>query len=286
MILLCLIIYGYRRNNSETRNRRDTQCKERALFNAVQQAPKRRIIPLHHRAQCGVVTVPDERIKCSTKGNVQRRAIYTTIEFYDIAGLVKGASKGEGLGNKFLGHIREVAAIVHVVRCFEDPGVVHVDGRIDPLSDIEVINTELILSDMEVLDRSIQRIRKSAKSDKTLSAELDLLLRLQKVLEEGRSARTLAVSEEEAEVLRELNLLSNKPIIYAANVAEDQVALAVENPFVRQVEAFAAGEGSGVVVISAKWKPRSRSGRRGKTDVSGRTGHRAVRAGTVGQSVL
>lgn len=200
----------------------------------------------------GVVTVPDERIKVLHEMYHARRAIYTTIEFYDIAGLVKGASKGEGLGNKFLGHIREVAAIVHVVRCFEDPGVVHVDGRIDPLSDIEVINTELILSDMEVLDRSIQRIRKSAKSDKTLSAELDLLLRLQKVLEEGRSARTLAVSEEEAEVLRELNLLSNKPIIYAANVAEDQVASAGENPFVRQVEAFAAGEGSEVVVISAK----------------------------------
>ncbi len=200
----------------------------------------------------GVVTVPDERIKVLHEMYHAKRAIYTTIEFYDIAGLVKGASKGEGLGNKFLGHIREVAAIVHVVRCFEDPGVVHVDGRIDPLSDIEVINTELILSDMEVLDRSIQRIRKSAKGDKTLSAELDLLLRLQKVLEDGRSARTLAVSEEEAEVLRELNLLSNKPIIYAANVAEDQVALAGENPFVRQVEEFAAGEGSEVVVISAK----------------------------------
>lgn len=200
----------------------------------------------------GVVTVPDERIRVLHQMYHAKKAVYTTIEFYDIAGLVKGASKGEGLGNKFLGHIREVAAIVHVVRCFEDPGVVHVDGRIDPLSDIEVINTELILSDMEVLDRSIQRIRKSAKGDKTLSAELDLLLRLQKVLEEGRSARTLAVSEEEAEVLRELNLLSNKPIIYAANVAEDQVALAGENPFVRQVEEFAAGEGSEVVVISAK----------------------------------
>ncbi len=200
----------------------------------------------------GVVTVPDERIKVLHEMYHAKRAIYTTIEFYDIAGLVKGASKGEGLGNKFLGHIREVAAIVHVVRCFEDPGVVHVDGRIDPLSDIEVINTELILSDMEVLDRSIQRVRKSSKGDKTLSAELDLMLRLQKVLEEGKSARTLDVTEEEAEVLRDLNLLSNKPIIYATNVAEDQVASASENPLVRQVEEFAASEGSEVVVISAK----------------------------------
>lgn len=200
----------------------------------------------------GVVTVPDERIKVLHEMYHAKRAIYTTIEFYDIAGLVKGASKGEGLGNKFLGHIREVAAIVHVVRCFEDPGVVHVDGKIDPLSDIEIINTELILSDMEVLDRSIQKLRKSAKADKSLAGEMDLLLRLQKVLEEGKSARTLHLDEAEAEIVRELNLLSGKPIIYAANVAEDQVGTGDDNPFVRQVEEFAAAEGSEVVVISAK----------------------------------
>lgn len=200
----------------------------------------------------GVVTVPDERIRVLHQMYHAKKAVYTTIEFYDIAGLVKGASRGEGLGNKFLGHIREVAAIVHVVRCFEDPGVVHVEGRIDPLSDIEVINTELILSDLEVLDRSIQRLAKSAKADRSLAGELDLLLRVEKVLSEGKSARTMELGEEEEQAVRALNLLSFKPVIYAANVAEDQVAQGHQNPYVRRVEEFAAAEGSEVVVISAK----------------------------------
>ncbi|MDD3536774.1 MAG: redox-regulated ATPase YchF [Eubacteriales bacterium] len=200
----------------------------------------------------GVVTVPDERIKVLHEMYHAKRAVYTTIEFYDIAGLVKGASRGEGLGNKFLGHIREVAAIVHVVRCFEDPGVVHVEGKIDPLSDIDVINTELILSDLEVLERSTQRIRKSAKGDRALAGELDLLLRVQNVLEEGKTARTMDLSEGEEEIVKGLNLLSGKPVIYAANVAESQVALGDDNPYVRQVADYAAEEGSEVVVISAK----------------------------------
>ena len=157
----------------------------------------------------GVVTVPDERLKVLTDIYKAKKTIYTTIEFYDIAGLVKGASKGEGLGNKFLGHIREVAAIVHVVRCFEDPNVVHVDGRIDPLSDIETINTELILSDMEMIDRAIQRTTKNLKGDKSLQKELDLLNRIAGVLAEGKSARSLTdLDEEEAAFVKTLNLLS------------------------------------------------------------------------------
>ncbi|MBQ6948548.1 MAG: redox-regulated ATPase YchF, partial [Firmicutes bacterium] len=200
----------------------------------------------------GVVTVPDERLKVLTDMYNARKTVYTTIEFYDIAGLVKGASKGEGLGNKFLGHIREVAAICHVVRAFEDENVVHVDGKIDPLSDIETINMELILSDMEVLERRIQRTTKNLKGDKSLQAELDILKEVLAVLEEGKSARTMDLSEEDAEFVKSLDLLSYKPIIYVANVAEDGVADADENPHVQAIREFAATEGSEVVVISAK----------------------------------
>lgn len=200
----------------------------------------------------GVVAVPDERIKILHEMYHSKKTVYTAIEFYDIAGLVKGASKGEGLGNKFLGHIREVAAIVHVVRCFEDPGVVHVDGKIDPLSDIETINTELILSDLEVVDRALLKVQKNVRNDKTLEPELALLKRVDAVLGEGKSARTMDLSEEEMEILKDLNLLSYKPTIYAANVAEDQVSEASPNAFVKAVEDFAASEGSEVVVISAK----------------------------------
>ena len=200
----------------------------------------------------GVVTVPDERLKVLTDMYNARKTVYTTIEFYDIAGLVKGASKGEGLGNKFLGHIREVAAICHVVRAFEDENVVHVDDKIDPLSDIETINMELILSDMEVLERRIQRTTKNLKGDKSLQAELDILKEVLAVLEEGKSARTMDLSEEDAEFVKSLDLLSYKPIIYVANVAEDGVADADENPHVQAIREFAATEGSEVVVISAK----------------------------------
>ncbi len=200
----------------------------------------------------GVVTVPDERLKVLHEMYHSKKTVYTTVEFYDIAGLVKGASRGEGLGNKFLGHIREVAAIVHVVRCFEDPNVVHVDGKIDPCADIETINMELILSDMEVLERRIQKTSKNLKADKSLQAELDLLQRVLAVLEEGKSARTMELDEEEAALVGSLDLLSYKPIIYVANVAEDGVADADANPHVQAVRTFAAGEGSEVVVISAK----------------------------------
>lgn len=199
----------------------------------------------------GVVTVPDERLKVLTDIYKAKKTIYTTIEFYDIAGLVKGASKGEGLGNKFLGHIREVAAIVHVVRCFEDPNVVHVDGKIDPLSDIDTINTELILSDMEMIDRAIQRTTKNLKGDKSLQKELDLLNRIAAVLADGKSARTLELDDEEDAFVKTLNLLSYKPIIYVANVSEDD-ASGDDNEYVAKVREFAATEGSEVIVVCAQ----------------------------------
>lgn len=199
----------------------------------------------------GVVTVPDERVTNLTEIYSSKKTIYTTIEFCDIAGLVKGASKGEGLGNKFLGHIREVEAIVHVVRAFEDGNVVHVDGVIDPLSDIETINTELILSDMEVLDRRITKTRKNLKGDKTLQKELDLLERVNEFLGEGKSARAMDLDEEEAAFIGSLDLLSFKPIIYVANVSEDDAA-SEDNERVRKIRDFAATEGSQVVVVCAK----------------------------------
>ncbi len=199
----------------------------------------------------GVVTVPDERLKVLTDLYHAKKTIYTTIEFYDIAGLVKGASKGEGLGNKFLGHIREVAAIVHVVRCFEDPNVVHVDGKIDPLSDIETINMELILADMEAVEKAIQRTQKNLKGDKSLQKNLDILNRISDTLAQGLSARTLDFTDEEKEYVKTLNLLSYKPIIYVANVSEDDAA-GQDNEFVTQVKEFAAGEGSEAIVVCAQ----------------------------------
>lgn len=202
----------------------------------------------------GVVTVPDERLKVLHELYNSKKTVYTAIEFYDIAGLVKGASQGQGLGNKFLGHIREAAAIVHVVRCFDDPNVVHVDGKVSPLSDIETINTELILADMEVLERRIQRTAKSAKSDKSLQGELELLNRVNDVLGGGASARVLAsdLSEEEDAFVRSLDLLSYKPIIYAANISEEDASSPEENEYVKAVRAFAETEGSEVVVVCAK----------------------------------
>ena len=199
----------------------------------------------------GVVTVPDERVTKLSEIYHSKKTIYTTIEFCDIAGLVKGASKGEGLGNKFLGHIREVEAIVHVVRCFEDSNVVHVDGKIDPISDIETINMELILSDMEVLERRIQKTTKNLKGDKSLQKELDLLKRVAEFIEDGTSARAMELDDEEAAFVKSLDLLSYKPVIYAANVSEDD-ASGEDNEYVKAVREYAEAEGSGVVVICAK----------------------------------
>ena len=200
----------------------------------------------------GVVTVPDERVTKLHEIYNSKRTIYATIEFCDIAGLVKGASKGEGLGNKFLGHIREVEAIVHVVRCFANDNIVHVDGRIDPASDIDTINTELLLSDMEILDRRIQKTTKMAKADKQLQSELDLLNRIYAWLGDGKNARAMDLDEEEADYVKSLGLLSYKPIIYVANVADDEVSDADSNPYVQQVREIAASEGAEVVVICAE----------------------------------
>ena len=199
----------------------------------------------------GVVTVPDERLKVLHDMYNSKKTIYTTIEFCDIAELVKGASKGEGLGNKFLGHIREVDAIVHVVRCFENPNIVHVDGKINPASDIETINTELLLSDMEILERRIQRVSKSAKADKKMQPELDLLNRIYQWLGEGKNARAMELDDEEAEFVKTLDLLSYKPIIYVANVSDEDV-VSGDNEYVRQVRDIATQENAQVTVICAE----------------------------------
>ncbi len=201
----------------------------------------------------GIVTVPDPRIERLHEIYHSRKTIYATIEFCDIAGLVKGASKGEGLGNKFLGHIREVEAIVHVVRCFVDENVVHVEGSIDPVRDIETIDLELILSDLEILERRMAKTRNSMKGgDKSQLGELKIMERIHEGLSEGKNARALEFEEEELPFVRSLGLLSFKPVIYVANVAEDDVATAAENPYVQAVQRLAEAEGSGVVAICAE----------------------------------
>lgn len=200
----------------------------------------------------GVVSVPDERLDVLRDMYDSKKIVTTAIEFYDIAGLVRGASKGEGLGNQFLSHIREVAAIIHVVRCFEDENVVHVEGKIGPLSDIETINYELILADSEILERRIAKTIKQAKSDKNMAIELERLERIKKTLDDGFSARTMTLEPEEREFLKTLNLLSSKPIIYCANVSEEDVVAGIENEHVKAVRDFAASENAEVVVISGK----------------------------------
>lgn len=201
----------------------------------------------------GVVEVPDERLKILTEVNKSKKTIPAVIEFYDIAGLVKGASKGEGLGNKFLSHIREVEAIVHVLRVFEDENIVHVDGSIDPLRDIETINLELIFSDLDMVEARIQKLTKQVKGDKSLQSELDLLNEVKKVLEQGKSARVLDLNDDQKAMLRGFNLLSQKPIIYVLNVSEDDYINDLkENKYVDKLKAFAAEEGSEIVPISVK----------------------------------
>lgn len=225
------------------------------LFNAITQAgaesanyPFCTIEP-----NVGVVAVPDERLEKLAGIYESKKIVPTAIEFYDIAGLVKGASNGEGLGNKFLSHIREVEAIVHVVRCFENVDVVHVDGNINPLRDIETINLELMLSDIELLERRLQKSQKAAKSDKSLAAEVELIQRALKVLEEGKSVRTLDLSQDEKELVKSFNLLSSKPVIYVSNVSEDDLMNNGDsNPYVKMVREFASTEDAEVVVVSAQ----------------------------------
>ena len=203
----------------------------------------------------GTVAVPDERIKKLGDLYHTKKVTPATIEFVDIAGLVKGASKGEGLGNQFLANIREVDAIVHVVRCFEDSNIVHVDGSIDPARDIETINLELIFSDIEILERRIAKVAKQARMDKTLAKELELLQGLKSHLEDGKMARTYELPEDEDLELwyKGYNLLTAKPTIYAANVAEDDLADdGANNPFVASVREKANEEGSEVFVVCAQ----------------------------------
>ena len=200
----------------------------------------------------GVVSVPDERLEGLRKLFDSEKCVPTAIEFFDIAGLVRGASKGEGLGNKFLSHIREVEAIVHVVRCFEDENITHVEGRIDPVDDIEIINLELILADLEVVSKRVDRTEKLAKNDKSLQRELELLKEIQAVLEEGKSVRTLSFNEEDNIIVKGFTLLSNKPILYVTNISEEDMISNPENEYVKQVQEYASEENSEVVIISAQ----------------------------------
>ncbi|AOX02448.1 redox-regulated ATPase YchF [Moorena producens PAL-8-15-08-1] len=198
----------------------------------------------------GVVAVPDQRLQVLAKISESQKIVPTRIEFVDIAGLVKGASKGEGLGNQFLANIREVDAIVHVVRCFDDDDIIHVSGSVDPARDIEVINLELALADLGQVERRIERTRKQARSNKDAKMELDVLETLSAGLNEGKLVRQISLTEEEAESVMQLGLLTSKPVIYAANVSEDD--LATGNDWVEQVRQIAAKEDAQVVVVSAQ----------------------------------
>ena len=202
----------------------------------------------------GVVMVPDERLKLLADLYHSAKVTPAVIEFVDIAGLVKGASKGEGLGNQFLANIREVDAVVHVVRCFEDPNVIHVDGSVDPVRDIETINLELIFSDIEILERRIAKTVRGARNDKTLAKELELLNRLKEHLEAGNLAITYQTDDEdEQKWLAEYNLLTAKPVIFAANVSEDDLADdGVSNQYVQEVREHAKEQHSEVFVICAQ----------------------------------
>ncbi len=198
----------------------------------------------------GVVAVPDERLQVLGDLSNSEQIVPTRIEFVDIAGLVKGASQGEGLGNQFLANIREVDAIVQVVRCFEDDDIIHVSGSVDPGRDIEVINLELALSDLAQVERRIERVRKQARTSKEAQAELAILEQLVEILNEGKPARLAELTPEEEEMIKPLGLLTRKPIIYATNVLEDD--LATGNDWVEQVRDIAAIENAQVVVISAQ----------------------------------
>jgi GTP-binding protein YchF len=199
----------------------------------------------------GVVSMRDKRLEALAEIVNPQRVLPTAMEFVDIAGLVKGASQGEGLGNQFLGHIRQVEAIAHIVRCFEDENVVHVDGTVDPLRDIEVIQTELNLSDLDTVDKRISRSEKQARSgDKKLQEELAVLIKVREALNNGRMALSCDLSSEERLILRDLHLITDKPVLYVANVSEDD--LDGKHPFVEKVRAHAKAEGAEFVIICGK----------------------------------
>ena len=198
----------------------------------------------------GVVSVPDDRLGILAKISQSVKIIPTRMEFVDIAGLVKGASQGEGLGNQFLANIREVDAIVHVVRCFDDDDIIHVSGSVDPERDIEVINLELALADLSQVEKRLERAKKQAKGNKDQQVEIEVLEKIVALLNEGKPARNLKLTEEEELLIKPLGLLTRKPIIFAANVSEED--LASGNDWVKKVEAIATQEGAKVVIVSAQ----------------------------------
>lgn len=201
----------------------------------------------------GIVSVPDERLDVLAKMHNPKKVTPTTIEFLDIAGLVRGASKGEGLGNKFLSHIREVDAIVHLVRCFDNGNIVHVDGSVDPARDIDTINLELILSDMEMIDKRIEKTSKQTKSgDKKYLYELNILERIKETLEKGLPVRSMEFTTDEYIFVNQLFLLSSKPVMYCANISEDEVSNLEPNPYVETVKDIAKSENSEVIIICAQ----------------------------------
>ena len=225
------------------------------LFNAI---TKQEILAANYpfatiEPNVGTVIVPDKRVEVLEKMYMPNKTIPTTFEFTDIAGLVKGASTGEGLGNKFLSHIREVDAIVEVVRCFDDKNIIHVDGNVDPIRDIEVINLELIFSDLEIIDNRINKIAKKAQTSKNKDdlIEYNLLLRIKENLEKNIPVRKLDFEEEELKILSSFRLITAKPIIYVANVDEDTI-MAGENEYVKEVREYAKKENTEVVMICAK----------------------------------
>lgn len=201
----------------------------------------------------GMVCVPDKRIDVLSKMYDTDKSTYATIEFVDIAGLVKGASKGEGLGNKFLSHIRETDAIAHVVRCFNDENIVHVDGKIDPINDIETISLELVFADLETLNKRIDRVTKLTKSgDKKAIAELELLNRIKSHLEEGRPVRTMDMTVEERDIIKDAFFLTDKKVVYVANISESQLSNKENDPNVLKVKEYAKNEGAEVITLCAK----------------------------------
>ncbi len=200
----------------------------------------------------GVVSVPDERLDVLTKMYSPKKTTPATIEFVDIAGLVKGASRGEGLGNKFLSHIREVDAIVHVVRCFDDGNIIHVDGSVDPIRDIETINLELIFADMETAEKRLDKAKKDAKGDKKALADVELFERVKQTLESEKPIRSMELDEDEYKKVYVANFLTIKPVIYAANMNEEEFGDSSKNKYLKAVEDFAASEGSKVLPICAK----------------------------------
>ena len=200
----------------------------------------------------GVVPVPDERLDALTKMYNPQKTTHAVVEFVDIAGLVKGASKGEGLGNKFLSHIRETDAIVQVVRCFEDSNVVHVDGSVDPVRDIETINLELIFADIETVNKRLEKAKKNLKANKKYQEEIDLLEKIKQNLEEGKSARAIDFNEDEQEMVKEMFLLTTKPILYIANISEEQIENAENDELVLKVKEYAAKENAEVIPLCVK----------------------------------